>query len=97
MTEREGNRDFIRMRWGLVPPWWPKPLKELRAATFNARVETVAEISDASRTGRVVADPVVGQNFTTAMGTRPASGMAENLYACLPIPDVAKSLPDGRI
>ena len=43
VTERDGNRDFIRMRWGLVPSWWPKPLKELRAATFNARVETVAE------------------------------------------------------
>ena len=25
------------MRWGLVPRWWPK----LRAATFNARAETV--------------------------------------------------------
>ena len=36
-------RDFTRMRWGLVPSWWPKPLKELKAATFNARVETVAE------------------------------------------------------
>ena len=29
------------MRWGLVPRWWPKPIKELRAATFNARAETV--------------------------------------------------------
>jgi putative SOS response-associated peptidase YedK len=29
------------MRWGLVPRWWSKPLKELRAATFNARAETV--------------------------------------------------------
>jgi putative SOS response-associated peptidase YedK len=43
VTEREGSRDFVRMRWGLVPSWWPKPLKELKAATFNARVETVAE------------------------------------------------------
>ena len=24
------------MRWGLVPYWWNKPLKELRLATFNA-------------------------------------------------------------
>ena len=31
------------MRWGLVPSWWSKPLKELRLATFNARAETVAE------------------------------------------------------
>ena len=43
VTERDGNRDFVRMRWGLVPSWWPKPLKELKAATFNARAETVAE------------------------------------------------------
>ncbi len=31
-----------RMRWGLVPTWWKKPLKEL-PSTFNARAETVAE------------------------------------------------------
>ena len=43
VIEREGNRDLVRMRWGLVPSWWPKPLKELKAATFNARAETVAE------------------------------------------------------
>jgi len=22
VTERDGNRDFVRMRWGLVPSWW---------------------------------------------------------------------------
>jgi putative SOS response-associated peptidase YedK len=41
VTERDSQRDFVRMRWGLVPWWWSKPLKELRAATFNARAETV--------------------------------------------------------
>jgi putative SOS response-associated peptidase YedK len=35
------NRDYRTMRWGLVPYWWSKPLKELRMATFNARAETV--------------------------------------------------------
>ena len=30
------------MRWGLVPSWWKKPLREL-PSTFNARAETVAE------------------------------------------------------
>jgi putative SOS response-associated peptidase YedK len=35
------ERDPARVRWGLVPRWWSKPLKELRAATFNARAETV--------------------------------------------------------
>ena len=30
------------MRWGLIPGWWSKPLKEMRLATFNARSDTVA-------------------------------------------------------
>jgi putative SOS response-associated peptidase YedK len=41
VTERDGKRDLVRMRWGLVPRWWSKPLKERRAATFNARAETI--------------------------------------------------------
>jgi putative SOS response-associated peptidase YedK len=41
VTERDGKRDFVRMRQGLVPWWWSKPLKELRASTINARAETV--------------------------------------------------------
>jgi putative SOS response-associated peptidase YedK len=41
VTEQGGKRDYVRMRWGLVPRWWSKPLKELKAATFNARAETV--------------------------------------------------------
>ncbi len=41
VTGQDGKRDFVRMRWGLVPRWWSKPLKELKAATFNARAETV--------------------------------------------------------
>ena len=35
------ERELVTMRWGLVPWWWGKPLKELRMATFNARTETV--------------------------------------------------------
>jgi putative SOS response-associated peptidase YedK len=31
------------MRWGIIPGWWKKPLKEMRLATFNARAESVAE------------------------------------------------------
>jgi putative SOS response-associated peptidase YedK len=41
IVERDGQRHLVQMRWGLVPYWWSKPLKELRAATFNARVEAV--------------------------------------------------------
>jgi putative SOS response-associated peptidase YedK len=35
------QRRLVTMRWGLVPWWWSKSLKELRMATFNARAETV--------------------------------------------------------
>ncbi len=39
---REGARELVSMRWWLVPFFWSKSLKEV-PATFNARVETVAE------------------------------------------------------
>jgi putative SOS response-associated peptidase YedK len=41
IVEHDGNCELVEMRWGLVPYWWSKSLKELRLATFNARVETV--------------------------------------------------------
>jgi putative SOS response-associated peptidase YedK len=34
--------ELVSMRWGLVPWWWKKPLKQL-PASFNARAETVAD------------------------------------------------------
>lgn len=37
-----GDHSLQRMRWGLVPAWWRKPLRDL-PATFNARIETVGE------------------------------------------------------
>ena len=43
ITGQNGERRLVPMRWGLVPFWWSKPLKELKLATFNARAETVAE------------------------------------------------------
>ena len=36
------GRELVSMRWGLVPVWWKKPLKDV-PATFNARAETVAQ------------------------------------------------------
>jgi putative SOS response-associated peptidase YedK len=39
-VEQQG---LMPMRWGLIPNWWSKPLKEMKLATFNARAETVAE------------------------------------------------------
>ena len=38
--DAEGGRELVRMRWGLVPFFWGKSLKEM-PATFNARAETV--------------------------------------------------------
>ncbi len=40
--DAEGHRELVGMRWGLVPYFWKKPLKEL-PATFNARAESVSE------------------------------------------------------
>jgi putative SOS response-associated peptidase YedK len=37
------KRELVPMRWGLIPNWWSKPIKEMKLATFNARAETVAE------------------------------------------------------
>jgi putative SOS response-associated peptidase YedK len=36
------GRELVPMRWGLIPGWWKKPVKDL-PATFNARAESVAE------------------------------------------------------
>jgi putative SOS response-associated peptidase YedK len=36
-----GGAELVSMRWGLVPYWWKKPLKQL-PATFNARAESLA-------------------------------------------------------
>lgn len=42
VVEVEGARHLVPMRWGIIPNWWSKPLKELKLATCNARAETVA-------------------------------------------------------
>src|ERR1700680_3036106 len=35
-----GATELVPMRWGLIPYWWKKPLKQL-PATFNVRAESV--------------------------------------------------------
>lgn len=35
----DGVRELVPMRWGLVPSWWKKPLKDL-PSTINAWVKT---------------------------------------------------------
>jgi putative SOS response-associated peptidase YedK len=59
-----GVTELMPMRWGLVPRWWKKPLKEL-PATFNARAESVAE------------KPMVRDAFKRHRCIVPASGYYE--------------------
>jgi putative SOS response-associated peptidase YedK len=56
---------LVSMRWGLVPGWWSKPLKEMKVATFNARAETVAE------------KPMFRDAFKKSRCLMPASGYYE--------------------
>jgi putative SOS response-associated peptidase YedK len=35
------RNELVRMRWGLIPAWWSKAVKDIKLATFNARAETV--------------------------------------------------------
>jgi putative SOS response-associated peptidase YedK len=65
VIERGGKRELLPMRWGLIPSWWSKPLKEMKVATFNARVETVAE------------KPVFRDAFKRTRCLIPASGYYE--------------------
>jgi len=37
-----GANELVPMRWGLIPWWWKKPLKQL-PASFNARAEGIAD------------------------------------------------------
>ena len=40
--DKDGKRELVPMRWGLIPAWWAQSLKEI-PATFNARAESVAD------------------------------------------------------
>ncbi len=41
VIEQDGQRELVPMCWGLVPRWWSKTIKDVKMATFNARVGTV--------------------------------------------------------
>jgi hypothetical protein len=69
VIERDGKRELSSMRWGLIPSWWSKPLKEMRVATFNARAETVAN------------KPVFSDAFKRMRCLIPASGYLAALAA----------------
>ena len=35
VTAEEGNRELVPMRWGLIPRWWSKTIKDAKMATFK--------------------------------------------------------------
>jgi putative SOS response-associated peptidase YedK len=41
VTEYDAKRELVPMRWGLIPSWWKKTVREA-PSTFNARAETIA-------------------------------------------------------
>ena len=65
VVTKNDNRTLVPMRWGLIPNWWRKPLKEMKVATFNARAETVAE------------KPMFRESFERRRCLIPASGYYE--------------------
>jgi putative SOS response-associated peptidase YedK len=70
----DGRRILLPMRWGLIPGWWKKPLKEMRVATFNARRDTIAT------------KPMFRDSFQRRRCLLPASGYYEWMTA----PDKSK-------
>jgi putative SOS response-associated peptidase YedK len=65
IVRSDDKRDFASMRWGLIPGWWSKPLKDMRLATFNARAETIAT------------KPMFRDSFNRRRCLMPASGYYE--------------------
>ena len=57
------------MRWGLIPGWWKKPLKEMRVAAFNARSD------------RIATAPMFRDSFQRRRCLMPASGYYEWITA----------------
>ncbi len=58
----EGQRELVSMRWGLIPSWWKRTLREA-PASFNARSEEMATkplFRDAWRKGRRCLIPASG-------------------------------------
>jgi putative SOS response-associated peptidase YedK len=58
------GRELVPMRWGLIPGWWKKTIKEV-PATFNARAESVTD------------KPMFRDAFKKRRSIIPASGFYE--------------------
>ncbi len=79
-----GGVELVSMRWGLVPWWWKKPLKQL-PASFNARPETVAD------------KPMFRDAFARHRCVIPASGYYEWLKRSDGRQPYFISAPDGGV
>jgi SOS response associated peptidase (SRAP) len=87
VIERGGKRELLPMRWGLIPSWWSKPLKEMKVATFNARAETVERVYPVHGLGGIVevgrtkhlyqADKFFGLGIKGVAGSRTFGGRAK--------------------
>lgn len=71
--QAEDGRRIDEMRFGLVPEWWDKPVREMKFSTINARSETVQDsrlFQRAFRSRRALI-PVIGfYEWTGEKGNR---------------------------
>ncbi len=69
---KEGDRELVSIRWGLVPGWWKKTAREM-PATFNARAESVADkpmFRDAFKSRRCIIPASGFYEWTGAKGAK---------------------------
>ena len=70
--DKQGQRELVPMRWGLIPGWWKKTAREM-PATFNARAESVADkpmFRDAFRNRRCIIPASGFYEWTGAKGAK---------------------------
>lgn len=69
----EDFKQAVMARWGLIPFFWNKPLKEMKYSTFNAKSETAATTSsfrDAFKSRRCVVPAIGFYEWTGTKGAK---------------------------